>query len=302
MQKRILLTGANGLLGQKIVKLLAGRPQIQLIATGRGPNRNPFTEDYTYEQADLTNKIEVEYLFETFQPTHLIHTAAMTLVDKCELDQVNAERNNVDVVASLTRLCQQYETHMVHVSTDFVFDGENGPYKEEDSTNPVNYYGACKLKAEEIVLKADPKLRVAVLRTMLIYGTSPAMSRSNIVLWVKKSLEEAKEIKVVDDQFRCPTLAEDLANACVSASLRESEGIYHVSGNEMMSIIELARRVARHWKLDESLIKPTDSASLKQAAKRPPKTGFVILKAQMELGYKPRSLKKGLDLLDLQLT
>lgn len=301
MQKRILLTGANGLLGQKIVKLLAARPQIQLIATGRGPNRNPMPEGYIYERADLTNKIEVEYLFETFQPTHLIHTAAMTLVDKCEQDKGLARKNNVDVVASLVRLCQQYETHITHVSTDFVFDGKDGPYKEEDSTGPVNYYGQCKLEAEKIVLEADPKLKVAVIRTMLIYGISPAMSRSNIVLWVKKSLEEGKEIKVVDDQFRCPTLAEDLANACVSASMREASGIYHVSGNEMMSIIELAKRVANYWNLDESLIKPTDSASLNQAAKRPPKTGFIIMKAQMELGYQPRSLKKGLEVLDLQM-
>ena len=299
MQKRILLTGGNGLLGQKIVKLLADRLYTQLLATGRGVNRHILREGYEYVSLDLTDSQKLSSLFKEYKPTHLIHTAASTLVDKCELDQEACDAVNVQAVEQLCKLSVQYGTHLVHISTDFVFDGEDGPYKEEDVPNPVNYYGRSKLKAERIV--QDSGAAFAILRTMLLYGVSPAMSRSNIVLWVKKSLESGTPIKVVDDQKRCPTLAEDLAIATVSASMKNASGIYHISGAEMMSMLTLAHKVADFWKLDASLISPIDSVSLKQAAKRPPITGFVILKAQTELGYKPFTLNQGLGLVDRQL-
>lgn len=299
MQKRIVLTGSNGLLGQKIVNLLSNRAHVQLIATGRGPNRHPVREGYIYESLDLTNAKAVEELFEKYNPTHFIHTAALTLVDKCEHERTQCDAVNITAVERISALCVKYATHLTHISTDFVFDGENGPYKEADIPAPVNYYGQSKLKAEQAVQRSGAN--AAILRTMLLYGVTPAMSRSNIVLWVKKSLEAKKPITVVDDQQRCPTLVEDLATASVASCMQEARGIYHISGAEMMSIIELAKKVADFWKLDKSLISPIDSPSLNQAAKRPPITGFIILKAQTELGYKPHSLDQGLRLVDRQL-
>ena len=125
-------------------------------------------------------------------------------------------------VEKLCQLCLQYQSKLVHVSTDFVFDGSAGPYKETDVPNPVNYYGMSKLKAEQLIQKSG--VNFAILRTMLLYGITPAMSRSNIVLWVKDSLEKNKPIKVVNDQVRCPTFAEDLASACISAVMKDAKG------------------------------------------------------------------------------
>lgn len=299
MQRSIILTGSNGLLGQKIVPLLAGRPPHKLIATGRGPNRLSFHQGYTYIDLDLLDAAGWDALFEQEKPTDLIHTAAATQVDWCEGEKEACDAINVEAVAAMVKRCQAYGTHLTHISTDFVFDGSAGPYLETDEPNPVNYYGLSKLKAEKIILES--RISASILRTMLLYGISPAMSRSNIVLWVKASLEQGKDIRVVGDQVRCPTLVEDLAAVTVQAMMQKASGIYHISGAEMMPIIDLARKVGEFWKLDTSLISEIDSASLNQAAKRPPVTGFLLLKAQTELHYKPRSLKEGLQLVDRQM-
>ena len=299
MEHRILLTGSNGLLGQKIVNLLRDRQHIRLLASARGVNRHPVRHGYTYQAADLTDYSRWKDIFADFRPTSLIHTAAMTQVDQCETDHATCDALNVTAVEQLASLCQRYGTHMVHISTDFVFDGSAGPYRETDTPAPVNYYGGAKLKAEQLVQESQPGN--AILRTMLLYGVTPAMSRSNIVLWARQSLRQGKPIQVVADQVRCPTLAEDLAQATVTATMRQARGIYHISGPDMMSIIDIARTVADFWDLDPSLIQETDSASLKQPARRPPVTGFILLKAQTELDYQPHSLRQGLALLDRQL-
>ncbi|GAB4421263.1 MAG: dTDP-4-dehydrorhamnose reductase [Bacteroidia bacterium] len=299
MNTSILLTGSNGLLGQKIVSLLAGRPDTTLIATARGDNRHPLRTGYIYEDADLTEATRWQALFETYRPDVLIHTAAMTLVDVCEDDHVGCDAINVDAVATLVALCRQYDTHLVHISTDFVFDGAAGPYRESDVPNPVNYYGLSKLRAEQLIL--DSGLPAAILRTILLYGATPAMSRSNIVLWVKSSLEAGKSIQIVNDQWRSPTLAEDLAAASVLAADQRARGIYHISGPDWLGVHELAYRVADFWQLDASLISETRSDLLRQRAMRPPRTGFVLDKARYELGYRPHLLDEGLALLHTQL-
>ncbi|MEM7373294.1 MAG: dTDP-4-dehydrorhamnose reductase [Bacteroidota bacterium] len=299
MQRKILLTGSNGLLGQKIVSLLTERSHIQLLATSRGINRHPLRKGYAYQSLDLTAPEAVEHVFETFVPTDVIHTAAMTQVDACEDNREACDAINVHAVETLCRMCKKHGSRLVHLSTDFVFDGTAGPYREEDSPNPLSYYGLSKLKAEQII--QESQVNHAILRTILLYGITPAMSRSNIVLWVKSSLEAEKEIRVVHDQVRSPTLAEDLATACVSAVMKEAEGVYHVSGGEIMSVVEIARKVADFWKLDQSLITEIDSSTLKQKARRPPVTGFILLKAQTELAYKPHSFEQGLAVLNRQM-
>ncbi|MEL6133485.1 MAG: SDR family oxidoreductase [Bacteroidota bacterium] len=299
MSSHILLTGSNGLLGQKIVQLLADRSHVELLAVGRGLNRHPLREGYTYLSVDLTDPQAVVDLFDRFKPTVVIHTAAMTQVDACEDDRALCDAVNIDATAHLAQLCKKYGSHMVHISTDFIFDGAAGPYTENDAPNPVNYYGLSKLKAEEKVQQAG--ISHTILRTILLYGITPGMSRSNIVLWVKASLEAGKEIKVVNDQFRSPTLAEDLATASVTAAMKQAQGIYHISGPDMMSVVDIARTVGKVYGLDTSLISETDSASLGQKAKRPPKTGFIILKAQTELDYKPHTLEQGLTVLKRQM-
>ena len=127
------------------------------------------------------------------------------------------------------------------------------------------------------------------------------MSRSNIVLWAKGALEKGESISVVNDQWRMPTLAEDLAACCLLAAQKGAQGVYNASGKDMMHMVELVEKVADFWKLDKSLIKPITSASLNQKAKRPPKTGFILDKSIRELGYQPHSFIEGLSILDKQL-
>ena len=299
LRKTILITGANGLLGQKLVDKLARRPALQLIATGKGPDRNPNDEGYTYVEMDITDPLEVMSVMQQFKPTELIHTAALTNVDKGETDPELCWLLNVTAVQHLVEACRATGTKFINVSTDFIFDGKDGPYTEKDTPNPLSYYGKSKLEGERLVIESG--LPFAIARTMLVYGVVADMSRSNIVLWAKKALEEGKEIKVVNDQFRSPTLAEDLADGIIQIIMREKNGIYNISGPETMSILDMVQIVAEHWGLDAKLIVPTDSASLNQPAPRPPKTGFIILKAQTELGFRPRSVREGLVIIEKQL-
>lgn len=296
---RILLTGSNGLLGQKIVSKLANRSDVKLIATSRGANRHPQTSGYEYHSLDLLDKAAIGEALRSHKPEVVIHTAAMTQVDACEEDRETCDSLNIGVVENLSEFCKVLGCHMVHISTDFIFDGAEGPYAEDALPNPVNYYGQSKLKAEEAIIGSG--VSHAILRTILLYGITPAMSRSNIVLWVRKSLEAGKGIQVVSDQMRSPTLVEDLADASIEAALRRANGIYHISGPEAMRVIDIAYRVADFWGLDRALISETDSASLAQRAKRPPITGFIIDKARQDLDYRPHTLEEGLAVLDQQM-
>lgn len=294
-----MITGSNGLLGQKLTDALRNRSDIQLIATAKGIDRYPFQEGYIYETLDITSSEDIERVLEKHGPDALIHTAAMTMVDDCEKDQAACDLMNVTAVKLLASACKSKHIHMVHVSTDFIFDGTHGPLTEEEQPAPLSYYGWSKLKGEQAVMQLADSW--TILRTVLVFGIVNDMSRSNVVLWVKKSLEAGKEINVVDDQFRTPTLAEDLAQGCILAALKEAKGIYNISGKDFMSIYDLALRVAVFWNLNTRLIHRASSANINQPAKRPPITGFNISKAMAELGYQPRSFREGLQLLDAQL-
>jgi dTDP-4-dehydrorhamnose reductase len=223
----------------------------------------------------------------------------MTNVDQCHEQPEACWQLNVEATACLSSLCEEMGIHFIYVSTDFVFDGLNGPYREDDQPNPVSFYGKSKLAAEQITqqMKGD----WTIIRTVLVYGILDDMSRSNIVLWAKVALERGKPINVVNDQWRTPTLAEDLAKACLLAVEKRAKGIYHISGKDMMSIADLVAKVADFWGLDKSLITEISSDSLGQEAKRPKKTGFVLDKAVRDLGYKPHSFREGLELVHRQL-
>lgn len=296
---KILVTGSNGLLGQKLVHKLSKDPEVELIATSRGENRLKEASGYTYRSMDITNKTEVTEIIGELQPDVVINTAAMTNVDACEAQKEQCHALNVDAVQYLVEACMAYNTHLVHLSTDFIFDGEDGPYDEEAEPNPLSYYGKSKLMAEEIIQKSEVK--AAILRTVLVYGIAEDMSRSNIVLWAKGALEQGKKINVVDDQFRSPTLAEDLADGCILAAKKKAEGIYNISGEDQLSVLEIVWHVADHWNLDKSIITAVSSNTLNQPAKRPPKTGFILDKARRDLGYNPHSFQQGLAMVEEQM-
>ena len=297
--KRILITGSNGLLGQKLVYACLQRADIELIATSRGENRLLVQKGYTYEPMDIGNREDVMKVIGHYKPECVIHGAAMTNVDACETERDACRTQNIDAVEYIVAACNQAGAHLVHVSTDFIFDGESGPYDEDAEANPVSYYGWSKAEAERIVKQNAHSW--AILRTVLVYGVVDNMSRSNVVLWAKGALEKGNPINVVNDQFRMPTLAEDLAQGCLLAADKKAQGVFNISGKEYMSIVELVERVADHYKLPKNIINPISSESLKQPAKRPPKTQLTLEKSRNILGYIPRSFAEGLEILDQQL-
>lgn len=295
---RILITGANGLLGYKLVQLLAYRGDVITIATARKKPADIPAGVY-FAELDITDKAQTISVVKDTRTDVVIHAAAMTQVDQCETEREKCWSANVHGVENIIEACAQANAHLVHVSTDFIFDGTYGPLDETAIPNPVNYYGESKLAGEKLIQQS--KISWAILRTVLVYGVTPDMSRSNIVLWVKKNLEEGKTINVVNDQWRTPTLAEDLAMGCYLAAQQKAKGIYHISGKEMLTPFEIANQTAEYFNLNKALIKPADSSTFTQPAKRPPKTGFIIAKAQQELGYKPHSFTEGLGVLAAQL-
>jgi dTDP-4-dehydrorhamnose reductase len=295
---KILVTGANGLLGQKLVALLQQDKNIDLIATARNMLVTPLTRG-EFHPLGTTSRDQVEKVVTLTKPDVIINTAAMTQVDDCEKDHEACIANNVTAVENLISACKLVNAQLIHLSTDFIFDGTEGPLDELAEPNPVNFYGESKLAAEQLIRFSD--INWCILRTVLVYGVVPDMSRSNIVLWVKKSLEEGKKISVVNDQWRTPTLAEDLAMGCYLAATKKAKGIYNISGKDFLSPYDIAVQTAKFFKLDASLINATDSNQFKQPARRPLKTGFVIEKAKKELGYKPHSFVEGLEVVSKQL-
>lgn len=296
---RILITGSNGLLGQKLVDLLHRQLGVDVVATSRGANKLAgIYPDLRFVPLDVANQEQVEALLTQERPTHLIHTAAMTNVDECQLNQKACWASNVTAVQYLVEACATYNVHLTHVSTDFVFSGEEGPLAEDAVPAPINFYGQSKLAAEQLVqASAGPW---AIVRTVLVYGTAHDYGRTNIVLWVRDSLRAGNAIKVVDDQYRTPTLAEDLAQGCWLVAQKSATGIYHISSSEVLTPYQMAIQVADYFQLDKALITRVDGSTFSQPAKRPPRTGFIIEKAQRELGYQPHNFQSGIAILARQ--
>ena len=297
--KKILITGSNGLLGQKLVYNLKQRKDVELYATAIGENRLIDKSGYSFLSLDITDRNNVNKVIENVGPEVIINTAAMTNVDACEINKEACWKINVDAVNYLVEASIKSNSHFIHLSTDFVFDGESGPYSEKDTPNPLHYYAESKLAAEKIIQKKSNNW--AVLRTIIIYGITDNMSRSNLVLWSKGEIEKGNTIRVVNDQYRSPTLAEDLAEGCIAVADKNAQGIYHLSGPETNSILELVYKVAEYYNLDKSKIIPVTSASLNQPAKRPLKTGFIIEKAKTDLNFNPMNFDEGIKFLEQQM-
>ncbi len=253
-----------------------------------------------YAYMDITEQKSIEEVFSFFKPDVVLNTAAMTHVDQCESERDKCWKTNVQAVAGLADACKLYKSRLIHISTDFIFDGENGPYREEDKANPLCVYSSSKLASEEVLKKSA--IPWCILRTCILYGVGKKLVRKNIVLWIKDQLGNNQEINIVDDHYRSPTLAEDLASGCLLAVVKNARGVYNVSGKDLMSIYEMALRLAAFYKLDPSLIHPISAATLNQPAKRPAKTGFILDKAINELNYRPHSFEEALEIITKQLS
>jgi dTDP-4-dehydrorhamnose reductase len=290
--KKIAITGSNGLLGQTLVNLLLNeKNEYEVFGLSRGDNRSE-RSDFAYHSVDITQENELRDCLFNIQPDFIVNTAAMTNVDACEDQKEACDRLNVEAVEYLASISKELNTHLVHISTDFIFDGTQGYYKETDEPNPLSYYGLSKLKSEKVLTNSS--IDYTILRTILVYGKVKNLGRNNIVLWVRDMLQQEKEITIVDDQFRMPTYVEDLAMACKISIDQKAKGIFNISSNELLSIYEIAQQVGEVFGLNTQYIKPISTSTLNQRAPRPPKTGFDLTKTNRELNFYPKSFKEDL--------
>lgn len=295
--KKILLTGANGLLGQKVAELFRSETSFELILTDL--QENAFEpRGFDYFQMDITKKEDVKESVKKYLPSVIINCAAYTNVDGCETERELSWRVNVDAVKHFIIASRINALKIVHISTDYIFDGKSGNYTETSKPNPLSYYGKSKLAAENALLSSG--IDFAIVRTMVLYGTGRNL-RPNFVTWLINMLAEKNTVRIVDDQFGMPTIIDDLGWGLVKIVELDKSGIYNICGSEYLSRYEFAVKIANVFRLNENLVMPVKTSDLNQAAARPMNSSFILLKASTDLGIKPLNVTEGLSLLKIQL-
>ena len=296
--KRVLVIGSNGLLGQKMAELLfRGSPHAITLSSIEAEPAVVY-QSAEYIPLDITSRKDVRRVIGAVEPDVIVNCAAMTNVDACEQEKELAWRINVGGVEHLVDAAKRANSYLVHLSTDYIFDGRGGPYNEDDRPSPISYYGKTKL-ASENVLRASG-LPYCIGRTMVLYGFAPHV-RPNFVLWLIQNLERNMPVRVVDDQRGNPTFVDDLAYGLLRAIELERTGVYNLAGREIVSRYEFACTVATVFGLDASLISPVKTSEFAQPAPRPLNSGLITLKAEVELGYKASPMETALAVLKTQL-
>lgn len=287
LKKRILVIGSNGMLGQRVVESFKGKPNIELYLTSA--EDDSYFKNLSYSKMDLTDKKQVKKIIKEFYPDVIINTAAYTNVDKSESEKELCWNVNVNGVEYLAKYAVVAHSHLIHISSDYIFDGKSGPYSETDLPNPISYYGRSKLASENVIKRFD--IPATIVRTNVLFGNAK-YGRPDFVTWVVNSLTENKNIKIVTDQINNPTYLDDIAVAINMIVQSKKTGTFNIGGAELLSRFEFTKKIAEFFNLDFSLVTPILTKELNQPAPRPLKSGLINLKAETEIGYKPRSLNE----------
>lgn len=296
VKNRILITGSNGMLGQRAVEFYSKNNKYEILCLSVEDKSVIIGVDYL--SCDLSDKENIKKAVYDFCPDSIINTAAYTNVDMSETERELAWKINVKGVEYLAEAARVIDAHLVHISTDYIFDGKNGPYNESAKPNPVGYYGRTKL-ASENTLKISG-INYTVLRTNVLYGIAKK-SRPDFVKWVVNKLRNNEQIRIVTDQINNPTFIDDLVQAINQVIEFRKFGIYNIGGPEFLSRFDFTLRIAEYFKLDQSLILPIKTIELNQPARRPLKSGLLTIKAQSELGFKPCSIEESFAIMKKEL-
>ncbi len=269
--RKVLITGAAGQLGQALQLALHDYEQINIDLYGN---------DSGIRACDITDPNQIRGVISATQPDVIINTAAMTNVDGNEREPELARRLNTDALATILDAAGAMGAQVVQISSDYVFDGTAGPYLESDPVSPVSVYGKTKLAAEELAIKDG---RHMVIRGNVLWGPD-LNAPASFVRWVVSSLQDRKEIRVVNDQVNNPTLTTHMAEAIAVAIREGAQGLYHYGGLEFCNRLTFARQLAQYFDLPGELIQSTTTAELGQLAPRPLESGLICSKMKQELG------------------
>ena len=295
IKDRILIIGSNGMLGQRLVDCYDFMNTEMLAASAE---ESSFIENVEYKQVDITNKKAVGELVKSFYPDVIINAAAFTAVDLCETEKELAWKVNAEGPKYLAFYAGAIDAHLIHISTDYVFNGKAGPYDENAPIDPINYYGKTKLAGENALRVSNA--RNTIIRTNVLYGPVKK-GRPDFVKWVVQTLREGKRIRIVDDQINNPTFIDDLVSAIVKVIASKKLGVYHIGGNEFLNRFDFTMRIAEYFDLDKNLVDRIKTEELNQPAKRPLKSGLITLKAETEFGYKPHKIEETFAILKKEL-
>jgi len=298
VKNRVLITGSNGMLGQRAAQFYSSKENIELLATS--VEEKSVIDTVEYVSCDIKCRDEIKKVVHDYCPDFIVHTAAFTNVDLSEKLREDAWKINVKGVEYIAEAARAIDAHIIHISTDYIFDGKEGPYSENDTPNPIGYYGRTKLASENALRISGTFF--TILRTNVLYGIA-LNSRPDFVRWVVKSLSKEEHIRIVKDQINNPTFIDDLVQGINKIIEFRKTGVYNIGGQEFLSRYDFTLRIADYFDLDKNLITAITTEELNQPARRPLKSGLVILKAETELGYKPHTIieslaamKKELDL------
>ena len=280
---KILVAGANGFLGRS---LLALEGEAEWVGCGRRAEAGATP----YHQVELTDRAEVAGLIAKTRPDWVINAAAMTNVDQCEKDPSAARQANVEIVENLVAACSDADVGLLQISTDYVFDGESGPYAEGAGTKPLSRYGQLKLESESAL---EGLQRAVVVRTLWLYGYVPETG-ANFITWLLQTLSNGESVRVFDDQWGNPTYVHDLARSLVALCREEAGGLFHMGGATFMTRYELALELATFFGLDSGLIEPVPTGEAGLLAVRPLRSGLRTDRLEAVLGRRPLGFAEGL--------
>lgn len=287
IKKRILVVGSNGMLGQSVITLLKNNSKYELLLASL--EDNSVEENISYLKVDIGNKKAVKKMLLDFYPDYVLNFAAFTNVDKCETEKELCWNANVNALEYLAKYCVPTNSQLIHISSDYVFDGKNGPYSENDLPNPISYYGRSKLAGENVIKRFN--IPSTIIRTNVLFGATKH-GRPDFVKWVVDSLKKKNKINIVTDQYNNPTFLDDFSLMIKTIIDESRTGLYHIGGSEQLNRFEFTKKITDYFSLDFELVTPILTEALNQPAPRPLNSGLINLKAETELNYKPKSLNE----------
>tara|TARA_R110002050_G_scaffold102774_1_gene211608 strand:- start:47753 stop:48652 length:900 start_codon:yes stop_codon:yes gene_type:complete len=288
--KKVLITGPNGFIGSKIAENLSKNPSLNVFGCGKGVNRLP-NVSIIYHEIDLTSLAEMRLLFSQINPDVIIHCAAISQVDICENNPDLCFEVNTTVTSNIVDIIIHSNTHLIYFSSDFVFDGINDWYDENECSEPISRYGESKRRGEMAVEKLT---NWSIIRPVLVYGYSKSASRGNFFTWVRDGLSNGEKLNIVTDQFRTPTFIGDVVKLVERIINNPLNGNFNIGGAEKISIYDFAVQIAEVCGLNSAYLSTSESKDVANANLRPSNSCFTNSRIIECYDFNPKGIADGL--------